>query len=295
MTPAAASTLQRVLAYAAMILVLLYAIVDVSLQFLPPHYSVVADAESDLAVGPYGWVMRANFLGRGVMSLCLVGAIVLSRRGAESTRGESKRGETTRAESTRGESMRGETTRGESMAGESSSGETRRGETTGHTETTPQASRSFAPSRARSLAPNLTRNRAATPAIKLGCALIVIAGVCSAMLVFFATDVNAAGQFGMAQHTNIGRTHVVFATIGFIAVLLGMLLLTAALPLGRVAVAFVTIAAAGLLILAGCLLVAPHLIGLAERLCILGILGWAFAVAYRYRRGRLVVPAPDRS
>lgn len=268
-----------------MILVLLYAIVDVSLQFLPPHYSVVTDAESDLAVGPYGWVMRANFLGRGVMSLCLVGAIVLTRRRGESTRGESMRGE----------SMRGETTRGESMAGESSSGETRRGETTGHTESTPQASRSFAPSRARSLAPNLTRNRAATPAIKLGCALIVIAGVCSAMLVFFATDVNAAGQFGMAQHTNIGRTHVVFATIGFIAVLLGMLLLTAALPLGRVAVASVTIAAAGLLILAGCLLVAPHLIGLAERLCILGILGWAFAVAHRYRLRRLDVPASDRS
>jgi hypothetical membrane protein len=270
MTPAAASTLQRVLAYAAMILVLLYAIVDVFLQFLPPHYSVVTDAESDLAVGPFGWVMRANFLGRGVMSLCIVGAILLSRR---------------RGESTRGEPARGESTRGESL----------RGETTGHAQSTPQASRSFAPSRARSLAPNLTRHRAATLPVKLGCALIVIAGVCSAMLVFFATDVNPPGQFGMAQHTNIGRMHVVFATIGFIAVLLGMLLLTAALPLGRVAVAFVTIAAAGLLILAGCLLVAPHLIGLAERLCILGILGWAFAVAHRYRRRRLDAPASDRS
>jgi hypothetical protein len=38
--------------------------------------------------------------------------------------------------------------------------------------------------------------------------------VCSAALVFFPTDVNGAGQFGMSQHTPIGVTHLVFAPAG---------------------------------------------------------------------------------
>ncbi len=55
--------------------VVLYAGVDVVLQQLPPHYSPVRDAESNLAVGPFGWVMRLNFLGRAATTLCVVRAV----------------------------------------------------------------------------------------------------------------------------------------------------------------------------------------------------------------------------
>ncbi len=61
----------------------------------------------------------------------------------------------------------------------------------------------------------------------IGSVLLLVAGVCSEALVFFPTDVNGAGQFGMSQHTPIGVTHVVFATTGFLTVLTGMALLTA--------------------------------------------------------------------
>lgn len=41
-------------------------------QLLPPHYSVLRQAESDLGVGPYGWVMDTNFVVRGILSLAIV-------------------------------------------------------------------------------------------------------------------------------------------------------------------------------------------------------------------------------
>ncbi len=50
------------------LLVVLYAALDVVAQLLPPHYSAITQAESDLAVGPYGWVMTVNFVVRGVLS-----------------------------------------------------------------------------------------------------------------------------------------------------------------------------------------------------------------------------------
>ncbi|TFD68961.1 DUF998 domain-containing protein [Cryobacterium ruanii] len=65
-------------ATAAMVGVVLYVLVDVVLQFLPPHYSPISDAESNLAVGPYGWVMNVNFVGRAVFCVAAVVAIALT-------------------------------------------------------------------------------------------------------------------------------------------------------------------------------------------------------------------------
>lgn len=50
----------------------LYVVLDAIAQSLPPHYSPISQAESDLAVGPYGYVMAVNFVNRGVLSLLFV-------------------------------------------------------------------------------------------------------------------------------------------------------------------------------------------------------------------------------
>jgi len=42
--------------------IVFYVILDVIAQLLPPHYSAHSQAESDLAVGPYGLVER-TFIG----------------------------------------------------------------------------------------------------------------------------------------------------------------------------------------------------------------------------------------
>ena len=60
----------------------LYVILDVIAQLLPPHYNAISQAESDLAVGPYGFVMTINFVVRGLLSLALVWA--LSRAASKS-------------------------------------------------------------------------------------------------------------------------------------------------------------------------------------------------------------------
>lgn len=52
----------------------LYIVLDVVAQALPPHYSPISQAESLLAVGPYGYVMTVNFVVRGALSLLLVAA-----------------------------------------------------------------------------------------------------------------------------------------------------------------------------------------------------------------------------
>jgi hypothetical membrane protein len=49
--------------------VAVYVVLDAVAQSLPPHYSPVSQAESDLAVGPYGYVMAVNFVNRGLLSL----------------------------------------------------------------------------------------------------------------------------------------------------------------------------------------------------------------------------------
>ncbi|MGI0071179.1 MAG: DUF998 domain-containing protein [Thermoplasmata archaeon] len=57
-------------------LVVLYVVLDLIAQLLPPHYNAISQAESDLAVGPYGYVMTINFVNRGVLSLLFVYAFV---------------------------------------------------------------------------------------------------------------------------------------------------------------------------------------------------------------------------
>ena len=209
MTPKTTAGVRSAFATAAMVLVLLYVAVDVVLQFLPPHYSVISDAESDLAVGPFGWAMNLNFLARAAMSGCVIVVVSLS----------------------------------------------------------------YPASRLR----------------KIGAALLAVAGLCSAALVFAPTDVNAPGEFGMTPHTTIGAVHVVFATTGFIVVLTAMAMLTVwlrDLSRRRAPAVFLGIALAGLLLLAASLAWLPQVVGITERLCILGILGWAFSLSAALRTGR---------
>lgn len=52
----------------------LYLILDIVAQALPPHYDPISQAESLLAVGPYGYVMTVNFVVRGALSLLFVAA-----------------------------------------------------------------------------------------------------------------------------------------------------------------------------------------------------------------------------
>ena len=56
----------------------LYVILDVILQALPPHYNPISQAESDLGVGPYGWVMSINFAVRGLLLVWALGDFLLA-------------------------------------------------------------------------------------------------------------------------------------------------------------------------------------------------------------------------
>jgi hypothetical protein len=194
-----------------MALVGAYVVIDVVLQLLPPHYSPIADAESNLAVGPFGWVMNLNFLARAAMTFCVL--VLVSRIGPRS-------------------GVR-----------------------------------------------------------RLGSLLLSLAGLCSAALVFFPTDVNAPGEFGIAPTTTVGVVHVAFATTGFLLALAAMALLAiwmrGAPRLARVrraASAFVALAACGLVLLAASIVWIPSVLGLTERLCLIGILGWAFVLCWGARR-----------
>lgn len=60
----------------AIIGIILYVVLDAIAQSLPPHYSPIRDAESDLAVGPYGYIMTINFLNRGILSLAFIFAFL---------------------------------------------------------------------------------------------------------------------------------------------------------------------------------------------------------------------------
>ncbi|MET4781656.1 DUF998 domain-containing protein [Glaciihabitans sp. UYNi722] len=202
MRPTPTAGIRRVFATTAMAIVLLYLGIDVVLQLLPPHYSVVSDAESDLAVGPYGWAMAVNFFARAVMSGCVIVVVSLS-------------------------------------------------------------------------AP-------ASALRRLGAVLLAVAGLCSAALVFAPTDVNPTGEFGMTPHTTIGFVHVVFATTGFVVVLAAMTVLTVwfrTVSRRRAPAVFLVVALAGLLALALSLAILPQIVGITERICLAGILGWAFALS----------------
>jgi hypothetical membrane protein len=56
--------------------IVLSVLLEVMVQLLPPHYSAISQAESDLAVGPYGLLMDINFAIRGVLILLFVGALM---------------------------------------------------------------------------------------------------------------------------------------------------------------------------------------------------------------------------
>ena len=58
--------------------IVVYLILDALAQSLLPHYSPISQAESDLAVGPYGYIMTLNFINRGVLSLCFLFALALT-------------------------------------------------------------------------------------------------------------------------------------------------------------------------------------------------------------------------
>jgi hypothetical membrane protein len=59
----------RQLLLGAVVGIILYFVLDALAQSLPPHYSPLSQAESDLAVGPFGYIMAVNFVNRGVLSL----------------------------------------------------------------------------------------------------------------------------------------------------------------------------------------------------------------------------------
>jgi len=200
----------RLLATVALVGAVLYVLVDVVLQLLPPHYSVISEAESNLAVGPYGWIMNLNFLARGVVTVCAVAALS-----------------------------------------------------------------SFGP-----------RSRLR----QSGLGLMLFAGVCSAALAFLPTDIPPADAPGLAPTTALGAAHLLVAAAGFVTALVGFGLVTAwlrgsDLPGAFPAAAVLTgVAAVGLVSLGVAATVAPGLLGLAERVCLAGVLGWVIAVSLIVRR-----------
>ncbi len=80
-------TATRRLFLAVDVAVILYLLLDIVAQLLPPHYNPVNTAESDLAVGPYGYIMALNFVNRGLLSLAFLYAFVRTQAvGAEIAR-----------------------------------------------------------------------------------------------------------------------------------------------------------------------------------------------------------------
>ncbi|MBG6212165.1 MAG: DUF998 domain-containing protein [Cryobacterium sp.] len=203
--PRCAPSTGRTAAQVAMVGVVVYVLVDIVLQFLPPHYSPISEAESNLAVGPFGWIMNLNFVGR--MITCIAAVVALSTLGG--------------------------------------TGVLRR----------------------------------------IGLGLFFIGGLCSGVLAFFPTDIHEAGEPGLTAESVAGRIHLTVATIGFLAALAGICVLTAwlsrsrVLPRSRVAASgFTALGVAGILVLGLSVTVLPGLLGLAERVCLIGILGWVFGV-----------------
>ena len=75
----------RLLFAVAIAAIVLYVILDAIAQSLPPHYRPISQAERDLAVGPYGYVMTLNFVNRGVLSLCFLFALLLTANSSDTT------------------------------------------------------------------------------------------------------------------------------------------------------------------------------------------------------------------
>ncbi|HTX61695.1 MAG TPA: DUF998 domain-containing protein [Methanobacterium sp.] len=58
--------------------IILYLVLDIIAQLLPPHYSPITQAESLLAVGPYGYIMTVNFLIRGLLSFSFITGFIIT-------------------------------------------------------------------------------------------------------------------------------------------------------------------------------------------------------------------------
>ena len=195
-----------------MVGVVLYVLIDVVLQFLPPHYSPISDAESNLAVGPYGWIMNINFLGRAAFCVAVVIAILLT---------------------------------------------------------------------ARVLVPERR-----DPMLVLGLVLLLVGGASSAVLAFFPTDVSTSAESTLQTSTQVGTVHLAVASFGFVTALVAIVLLTLWLRVNRVlphvlpwATAFAALTLTGLLLVVAASQWLPGVVGLAERIALVGILGWTFSVS----------------
>jgi hypothetical membrane protein len=62
--------------WAVIVGILLYVVLDTAAQILPPYYSPISQAESDLAIGQYGYIMTVNFINRGLLSLAFLFALL---------------------------------------------------------------------------------------------------------------------------------------------------------------------------------------------------------------------------
>ncbi|HUI29261.1 MAG TPA: DUF998 domain-containing protein [Candidatus Acidoferrales bacterium] len=60
---------------------IIYVVLDIVVQLLPPYYSAFREAESLLAIGPYGCIMNINFFVRGILSFSVIMAIRSSVKG----------------------------------------------------------------------------------------------------------------------------------------------------------------------------------------------------------------------
>jgi len=67
--------------------IVLYVVLDAVSQSLPPHYSPISQAESDLAVGPYGYIMAVNFVNRGLFSVLFLYGLAKSLPSKAGSRG----------------------------------------------------------------------------------------------------------------------------------------------------------------------------------------------------------------
>jgi hypothetical membrane protein len=52
--------------------IMLVVVLEVIVQLLPPHYNPLSQSESDLAVGPYGFLMALDFIIGGVLLLLFI-------------------------------------------------------------------------------------------------------------------------------------------------------------------------------------------------------------------------------
>ena len=82
----------RLLFMVTLVGIVLYLVLDAVAQSLPPHYSAVSQAESDLAVGPYGYIMTVNFVDRGILSLSFLFALALTANSGDTMTRRFRRG-----------------------------------------------------------------------------------------------------------------------------------------------------------------------------------------------------------